>query len=347
MKWILLAAIGLAPLASASEPILATGHWVQNDGRYQTTWPGGMLSAQFTGTSVGVVLNDERSFYVVEIDGKPVQQISPASGKRTVWLKNLPAGNHRIDLIRRNETPDYVGQVHGFVLEGGQWQAAPETPKRKIEFIGDSFTAALANLSTQRECSDREISASTDASQGFAIKTARELGAQWQVNAMSGMGMVRNWGGNLPDRNFRTFYSRQLQTDATSKLDDKWQPQVVVIGLGTNDFSTRPNASEKRTAEQLEQDYLAAYQQLIKELNTRYQQPQIILTALKLWPDDQLRPLVKKIVADANSAGNTRVHYLELSPMQLSACQWHPNLSDHQQVTAQVLDKIKEIKPSW
>ena len=347
MKWILLAGMVLAPLTWAAEPILATGRWVQNDGRYQTTWPGGMLSAQFTGTSVGIVLNDERSYYVVEIDGKPVQQISPASGKRTVWLKNLPAGAHRIDLIRRNESPDYVGQVHGFVLDGGQWQTAPDAPKRKIEFIGDSFTAALANLSTQRECSEREIAATTDASQGFAIQVARELGAQWQVNAMSGMGMVRNWGGNLPDRNFRTFYPRQLQTEASSKLDAQWQPQVVVIGLGANDFSTKINAGEKRNAEQLEQDFLTAYRQLIAQLNTRYQQPQIILAALKLWPDDQLRPLVKSLVTEANTAGNSRLHYLELSPMQLNGCQWHPNLNDHQQVTAQVLAKIKEIKPNW
>ena len=347
MKWILLAGMLLPPLSWAADPILATGRWVNNDGRYQTSWPGGMLSAQFTGTSVGVVLNDDRSYYVVEIDGKAVQQISPASGKRTVWIKNLPAGTHRIDLIRRNESPDYVGQVDGFVLDGGQWQAAPEAPKRKIEFIGDSFTAALANLSTQRECSEREIAATTDASQGFAIKVARELNAQWQVNAMSGMGMVRNWGGNLADRNFRTFYPRQLQTDANSKLDAQWQPQVVVIGLGTNDFSSKINAGEKRNAEQLEQDFLAAYRQLIAQLNARYQQPQIILTALKLWPDDQLRPLVKSLVTEANTAGNARLHYLELSPMQLNGCQWHPNLQDHQQVAAQVRAKIKEIKPSW
>ncbi|MGL6040634.1 MAG: hypothetical protein ACRC01_05470, partial [Deefgea sp.] len=122
---------------------------------------------------------------------------------------------------------------------------------------------------------------------------------------------------------------------------------VVVIGLGTNDFSTKINAGEKRNTEQLEQDFLTAYRQLIAQLNARYQQPQIILAALKIWPDDQLRPLVKTLVSEANAAGNARLHYLELSPMQLNGCQWHPNLNDHQQVAAQVLDKIKEIKPNW
>lgn len=122
---------------------------------------------------------------------------------------------------------------------------------------------------------------------------------------------------------------------------------MVVIGLGTNDFSSKINAGEKRNTEQLEQDFLTAYRQLIAQLNARYQQPQIILAALKIWPDDQLRPLVKTRVGEANAAGNARRHYLELSPIQLNGCQWHPNLNDQQQVAAQVLDKIKEIKPNW
>jgi hypothetical protein len=331
---------------STPQQILASGRWLQTSG-YQATWPGVSLAARFKGESVGVVLNDERSFYSVEIDDKAVQQITPAWGKRTVWIKNLPAGEHTIELIRRNETPEYVGTVYGFTLEAGQWLAAPAAPTRKIEFIGDSFTTSLANLSTKRECNDAEISASTDISQGFAIKVARQLGAQWQTNAMSGMGLIRNWNGNIPDRDFRTFYPRQLHTDPSSKLDAKWQPQLVVIGLGINDFSTPVNAGEKRTTEQRATDFQAAYRQLIAQLNQRYQNPTIIVTALKLWPDDQQRPNVQAVVEQEKAAGNTRIHYLGLDPMQLTGCQWHPNLSDHQQVASQLLDQINALKLNW
>ncbi|QLG88263.1 SGNH/GDSL hydrolase family protein [Chitinibacter bivalviorum] len=341
------------PAEPASPTVLASGRWAQSAERpnqFQATWPGVSLAANFSGSAVGVVLNDERSYYAVEIDGKAVQQIAPASGKRTIWVKNLTPGEHKVELIRRNETPDYVGTVYGFTLDGtnSKWLAAPATPKRKIEFIGDSFTAALADLSTKRECNDAEISASTDISQGFAIKVARELGAQWQTNAMSGMGLIRNWNGNLPDRDFRTFYARQLQTDAGSKPDfANWQPQLVVIGLGINDFSTQVNAGEKRNAEQRATDFQAAYRQLIKEINGRYKQPHIIVTAMKLWPDDQQRPNVRAVVESERAAGNTRIHYLSLDPMQLTGCQWHPNLEDHNLVASQLKAEINDLKLAW
>ncbi|WP_157313923.1 SGNH/GDSL hydrolase family protein [Chitinibacter sp. GC72] len=338
------------PLAAAetgTAPLLLSGRWVQNSDHWQASWPGVAMAARFQGSAVGVVLNDERSHYAVEIDGQPVAQISPASGKRTVWIRSLAAGEHRIELIRRNETPDYVGSVYGFTLDGGQWLAAPTPPQRKIEFIGDSFTAALANLSNKRDCSDAEISSSTDISQGFAIQLSRQLGAQWQTNAMSGMGLIRNWNGNLPDRDFRTYYARQLQTDASSKPDNHWQPQLVVIGLGVNDFSTPVNPGEQRSTEQRAKDFQAAYRELIKTLNARYKTPHIIVTAMKLWPDDQQRPNVRAVVDAEQAAGNQRIHYLQLEAMQLSACQWHPNRADHRQVMQQLLDKIAAIKMQW
>ena len=351
MKYIGILALLFSVLntALAAEPILASGRWVHKNGSYQATWPGGVLSAQFTGQRIGIALNDERSYYAVEVDGQFLLNIAPAAGKRVIWLKNLTATRHRIDLIRRNETPDYIGQVEGFVLaEGGQWLPAPAAKKRKIEFIGDSFTAALAGLSTQRECKDADLAENTDIRQGFAVNVARELDAEWQINAMSGMGLVRNWNGHLPDRDFRTFYPRTIQSDATSVVTTTdWQPQMVVIALGLNDFSTPINSTEKRNAEQLAADYQLAYQALITEINAKYQQPQIVLMSYKVWPDDQLRVQVPAVVAAAKAAGLKNVHYLAVNPLQLTACQWHPNLQDHQQIAQQLLVKIREIKPLW
>ncbi|WP_051258644.1 SGNH/GDSL hydrolase family protein [Chitinibacter tainanensis] len=344
-----------APAATPTNPdtpsYTLAGRWQKSGDAYQTTWPGVTLSARFKGSAVGVVLKDESSYYVLEIDGQPKLQIEPARGKRTVWLRDLPAGEHTVALIRRNETPEYVGQVYGFTLEQGQWLPAPAAPSRQIEFIGDSFTAALANLTTRRDCPDSAIAAGTDITQGFAVKVARSLNAQWQTNAMSGMGLIRNWNGNLPDRDFRTFYARRLHTEPGSTpgspAETGWKPQLVVIGLGINDFSTPVNPGEKRSTAQRATDFQAAYRQLIKELNSRYGQPQIIMLAMKLWPDDQQRPNVQAVLAAEQAAGNTRLHYLDLDPMQLTACQWHPNLADHQQVAQQLLDTIKGLPLSW
>ena len=68
----------------------------------------------------------------------------------------------------------------------------------------------------------------TDAGQTFGVQTARHYHADWELNAMSGMGMNRNWNGNRPEVNFRRFYPRLLQSDATINADEaEWHPQVA------------------------------------------------------------------------------------------------------------------------
>lgn len=310
------------------------------------TWPGVSWTLRFRGKHVGVKLTDNKNHYVLTIDGQAAMQIAPAPGERTVWLRDLAAGEHRAELIKRTESPREPGVFGGFVLDQGTALPSPPAEKRRIEFIGDSFTAGLGNLSMRRECTEAQFLENTDASRSFGVLTARALQADWQLNAMSGMGLLRNWNGAEPEHDYRQYYGRLLQTDTALTASPAWRPQLIVVGLGNNDFSTPVRADEPRTAAQLNAEFVSVYHALLSQLRQRYGNPAIIATAMQLYPDDLLRPLVKKIVATEQQAGQ-RVHYLEWTNLDLQGCVWHPSLADHQKMAAQLQAKIADIADLW
>ncbi|MCE2572861.1 SGNH/GDSL hydrolase family protein [Motilimonas eburnea] len=339
-----------AKLAYSQQPELVLGQLqgraLLQDEHWLVTWPGVSLTSRFSGSKVGVVLDDSVNYYQVIIDGERQKPIQPALGKRTIWFE-LTAGEHSITLVKRSESPDYAGRLYGFMVE----QSLPTTPATKmIEFIGDSWSAALANESTQRECSPEQIRATSDASRSFAALVASHYQAAWQLNAMSGMGMVRNWGGNLPHTDFRQYYPRLLQTQAKANAGaeqstNPWQPQVIVIALGTNDFSQPVAQGEKWTQEQLAEHYRQAYLEFITQQQAKYSDAHIIIAANYLWPDDRFRPLAQALVTQLQQQGNKRIHYLDWGELGLNGCQWHPDLNDHQKMANRVIALVDQIQP--
>ncbi|HSY26677.1 MAG TPA: GDSL-type esterase/lipase family protein [Burkholderiaceae bacterium] len=335
----------IAQTAYLSTPeIQAIGRVAIDDSGWHATWPGVAIRTRFEGRAIGIIVNDARSGYTVEIDGKTVKFIASSDGEHTVWLRGLHAGPHQVQLIRRNESPEQAGTIRGFLLDGGHWLPALPRHERQIEFIGDSFTAGLANLSTQHSCNAATVRATTDAGQAFGVQVARHYHADWELNAMSGMGMNRNWNGNRAEVNFGSFYPRLLQNDASSKAEEpEWHPQLLVIGLGINDFSTPLHDGENWTRESLAEQFKTAYKSLIDDLRARYGAVAIIATAARVRPDDQQAPLVQQVVNVARANGDLQISYLEYDKLQLESCQWHPTLDDHRRMAQALIDAIDAI----
>lgn len=337
---LLLASVGFAAHAA---PV--PDHLVRTQGRvapasgggWLATWPGTAWTLRFEGRAVGVRLDDPLNHWVLEVDGQPRLQIAPAAGARTVWLRGLPAGPHVATLVKRTEQASRAAQVLGFEVDG-RALAPPPPPARRIEFIGDSFTAAYGNLSASRRCTD--ISAQTDVTRGYAVLAARALQADWRIHAASGMGLVRNWAGGRPHETHGTQYVRLLQdrpgSPSDAAPDDGWVPDTVVIGLGTNDFSTPVKAGEPRDAATLERDYLAAYRQLLAEVRRRAPQARLLLLSVGLPGNgDRLRPLVRQIAAEHGAAT------LDWGAITAMGCDGHPDLADHRHMAARLVLALK------
>src|SRR5205085_1653153 len=109
--------------------------------------------------------------------------------------------------------------------------------RRQIEFVGDSSMTGYGDRSQSRVCTGDGIRASTDTQQGYAALTAKHFDADYQINAYSGRGMVRNYGGVEPDKTLPQLYPYTLFDKTGPYDDDAWQPRIIVVKLDA-DFAT-------------------------------------------------------------------------------------------------------------
>jgi lysophospholipase L1-like esterase len=321
----------------------------------QYTWPGTYFEGRFRGTGVGLALNDSNNDYVVQVDGSTVATLV-TPGQTTYWVRNLANGEHTVRLAKRTESPWAAGEFDGLVAaDGGAILARPAARSRQIEFIGDSWTAGYGDMSTTRDCnSNGGVTRNSNADVSFGALTAKSLDADYQINAWSGLGVVRNYNGQNTDYNFRTYYETDLQAlwnSETWPVPSTWRPQVVVIGLGINDFSTALNAGEKwTTIDQLAADYRTAYLAFIDKLRTRYgASTQIILTYPDLsYATAALADSIQQIVRTANDPRVTSLFYDDNAlGLDKLGCDWHPSQHDHRILADTLTRYLATLPLNW
>ncbi|BCJ48399.1 lipase [Actinoplanes ianthinogenes] len=317
------------------------------------TWPGVYFEGRFRGTSVGLALDDAVNDYDVQVDGgAPTTLVTP--GDTTHWITGLRAGAHTVRIAKRTESPWDLAVFRGLVAgPGGRILSRPAARHRQIEFIGDSWTAGYGDMSTSRDCSgDGVLTRNSNADQAFGPRTARSLGADYQVNAWSGIGMVRNYNGSSPGTDYRTYYDRAFQAvDETPwRRPPSWHPQVIVIGLGINDFSTALNPGEKWADEAaLAADFRTAYQGFLDKLRGIYgPAAYFVLTYPDLsYRTTALADSIQQIVAERGDRVRALYYDNNALGLDLLGCDWHPSLHDHAILAGTLTAALRTLPVKW
>ena len=252
MKHILYLVFSLTALSGVAFPssiIPASDPNIQYFGRWDFSnlsapthsWPGVYIVAKFEGTSVGISTNDNFSYYNVFIDDTVFMDFHGTnSNVASYTLKTgLQDTVHTILITLRNETNWTKFSFNGFILDSGKNLLPPSAlPSKGIEFIGDSYTCASGNLWTDNTAAPSGDW--TDLYEGFPSMIARHYGAQYTVTAHSGWGLVHDY--NYPNPNYSNnlpgiFGSMVSYAASPAWNFSQWQPSLVVICLGLNDYS--------------------------------------------------------------------------------------------------------------
>lgn len=131
-------------------------------------------------------------------------------------------------------------QIHGFKTDGTF--EALEDKAYKIEFIGDSITSGEGSIGAMQE--QDWISMWFSTSNNYAVMTANALNADYHIISQSGWGVLSGWDNNpysaLPlyyDKVCGLLNGERNKTLGANETYDfaSWQPDVIVINLGTND----------------------------------------------------------------------------------------------------------------
>jgi hypothetical protein len=306
-------------------------------------WPGVSIRAVFEGTSCGVVFEGHSCFDAF-IDGVQTTTLR-TSRQKAVYIvaQGLTDRNHKLALVKRCETTQEPAFFWGLALDLGKKLALPaDPPSRKIEFIGDSYTAGYANEYLGVECAaekaDSIICATTNTNKAFGPLVARAFGAQYHIIAISGKGLVRNFNGVDPGKELPAYYDKVLLSSVNNRQKgaawdfSSWKADAAIVAIGINDFQGNPPH-----ADSLKFD--SAYEALLSRLRKQYPGVQIICCATKVWPADALVPHIRNIVQRQKVGNHQDVNYFEFSAGN-SALHGHPSVHDHQAIADSLIPVV-------
>eukprot|EP01120_Amphizonella_sp_Union-15-10_P011252 TRINITY_DN4723_c0_g1_i1.p1 TRINITY_DN4723_c0_g1~~TRINITY_DN4723_c0_g1_i1.p1 ORF type:complete len:345 (+),score=53.77 TRINITY_DN4723_c0_g1_i1:55-1089(+) len=309
------------------------------DSTYTFEWSGIEIAATFTGTSLAVILEDHwnnHNEYNVFIDGQLKQIIAVASPGIVTYRVaiGLPKGSHNVLITKRTEAFFGPATFHGFEIDDGEsLTPTPPPPSRRIEIIGDSITCGYGDEG-KFPCSFSPPTENNFLSYGPVI--ARALNAEYHLEAWSGMGMVRNYGDKniTSETPFPALFPYILPTDRTTNWQySKWVPQVVIINLGTNDYSTEPYPPEDI--------FVRGYLNFINLLRSVYNPvPKFFLVCGPMEGNPSCG-YVK------NAALQSRETYVDLMGIlqfpEDYGCDYHPSVGGHQKMANKTLPIIKSV----
>jgi lysophospholipase L1-like esterase len=344
----LLPLFGLSSNLYASKFVPANDSKIQYFGRWDMSdplhpkhsWPGVYLIVKFSGTSIGIRTNDTANYFNVYIDGKfnSIFHGSQASETDYILATNLKKGNHLLRLSKRNfafNTP--FNTFSGLLLdENGKLLTPPARPTRKIEFIGDSFTAAEGNEVTQPGMKWEDKFPLTNIDKGFAGLVGNHYQSDYHTICRSGSGLVCDWQANyeltIPKR-----WDRTLMESNDPKWDfNQWKPDLVVLCLGLNDSSGMKEPDGKISDEK-SAEFRNGYKAFIAIIQKDYTGTKILCVAAL---GDWLKNNVKQIVEEEKADGATDIYYTQFDWVEGVYIDGHPTVAGHQQIAEQIIKAI-------
>ncbi len=316
-----------------------------NPQKVKFDWPGVFISTKFIGESIVVRLNDDSNEYSVVVDNSLPKLLRKDTAENLYSVEGLvDSVPHTITIHKRTETFVGVGEFEGFILDGkGELLPPDKRPERRIEFIGNSITCGYGVEGDSPDCHFSPVTENANLS--YAAIASRELNADYHLIAYSGRGVVRNYGDSnkISVEPMPALYDRICFNDTISKWDfTKWIPQVVVINLGTNDFSTQPFPDKNV--------FQNAYKNLIDRVRNLYPGVAVFCICGPMIEEPCKSYIKEVIILDQKGKRDRNVFFVEIPRSTLAdadwGCDWHPNVSGMIKI-ADILSSEIKARMNW
>lgn len=324
-------AAALAGAANAQNVRILGRSEVIPGGGFAIQWPSSGFEGTFEGGTLKATMNDWGSNWLnVEVDGV-VKQVELEGGTQTYTLFEGAPGTHKIRVTRRTGTDMGITRVESVIADGLKPTPLPD---RRILVIGDSYASGFAVEGPDEKCTSTHAIQNSDIA--YPALTARMFGADVHVVAADGRGLTRNYAGNGPTMS--TLMWQTLESGNTAWAALAYDPQIVVLNLGTMDFNeSDPGAS-----------FDDAYVFTLRKLRTAYPKATIIgAIGGGLWGKRYVA--AKTSIADAvallNKEGDADVKFVEFKLTNgpgRYGCDYHPGARGQTEMAAALEAEIEK-----
>lgn len=309
------------------------------DNTVKFNWEGVQFRVSVEGAStvsINLRMYEAKSKLKVIVDGMAVKEfVADGQIAHYVLANDLdPDLSHTISVYNNAEPLFYYSaEVPTLVSvsSDGSFTNPPTSPKRRIQFVGDSITAGFG-AGGSAPCNASIIT--DDHFVTYGAKICEYFSAECsETIARSGRGMIVNCcddGQTMPE-----YFLQSLCVDEGEKdwdFKSAAQPDAVVVNLGTNDFSRIGADITSEWVQKFEDTYVEFVYNVSKVYYSS--NPVVFLGVGPMIDDKVFLESVGKIV-DRATMGGVRAFYLDmLGPVRppLDGCQGHPGIAGHEQM---------------
>ncbi len=173
----------------------------------------------------------------VEIDGALIQRfLIPCGRIKYCLFKGFPEGTVRTVTVRMETQPFFDDKDRRLLIHEISTDRIlqPVTPKtHRIEFIGDSLTSGEGLTGAQNIVD--WFAGIYGLTGHYGLNVSKHFDAEYSIVSQSGWGVYCGWDNNI-HTTVPSIYDKICGTYNDASWDfASWQPELVVVNLGTND----------------------------------------------------------------------------------------------------------------
>lgn len=314
------------------------------------TYTGKGLDITIVGDNAAIGAADNQARAAIYVNGeRVVDEMINASEKTFRVAESDEITTSEIKIIKLSETAHSTFGIKPLVLGEGESVAPVESKALKMEFIGDSITCGYG---VDDEVKEHHFSTTTeDVTKAYAYKTAQLLDADYSMVSISGWGIISGYTNDPEKKSDKQqiplyygklgySYNKFAGTTAPQDIDwdfSRYQPDVIVINLGTNDNSYVKGNMDKRN------EFSAAYKEFIGQIREKNPDAHIFCV-LGIMGAELFNDVGEAALKFSEENGDDKVHFLQLPTQDGSlgfAADWHPTEGTHQVAAEYLAGEIK------
>lgn len=230
----------------------------------------------------------------------------------------------------------------------------PDAKTKKLEVVGDSITCGYGIEGVVDK--DTFTTAQENPWNAYGCRIARDLDADVSLISWSGNGIVshyvdesvnepRNEEALMPELYYYEDFSADLRrnknrADYIKRDFTAYQPQLIIINLGTNDGSYTRNIPARDRA------FVNGYVKFLRQIREVNPDANILCTVGLMRTETNM--LVKEAVERVNSFGDAKVYFKEAfmqnGEVDGIGADWHPTEATQKKFAEYLLEFIREKK---
>lgn len=310
------------------------------------------VTFNFTGNECSIALQSVDSYehhnYVsLVLDGKYIGKIRIEKGAVQSFPIKITSNKkeHRLEIYKNTEA--HSGNIL-FVGTTAKLTSISSKKKKKIEFIGDSITCGAASDPSDIPCDQGEYMDHHNSYYAYGPTLSRAIDVDYLVSSVSGIGMYRNWNDENKDEAIMPDVYQNLyltKDNSKPKYDFAFQPNIISIALGTNDFSGGDGKKERLPFNV--EKYVSNYINFIKMLYEHNPNAQIVITNSPMVGGEKaivFEDCLNKVKsAFAEDKSHKAIQIFKFKPMTPHGCLGHPDVADQKVMADQYAPFLKKL----